>query len=113
MNKRFIIALAVAAAATMPRYVRAHEGHPHRLMGTVSARQQNRLDVRTTDGKLSTITVNEGTRVTRGKSPVPVDDIQPGERIVVVTMESKGKDGKVTLVATEVRLGAAKPRARE
>jgi hypothetical protein len=36
------------------------------------------------------------------------DEIQPGERVVVTAMETKDKDGKVAMVATEVRLGAAK-----
>jgi hypothetical protein len=33
--------------------------------------------------------------------------LKPGERVVVTATGTKGKDGKATLVATEVRLGAA------
>jgi hypothetical protein len=107
MNKRFVIGAALVAALAIPAYARAHEGHAHKVMGTVAMRHENHLEIKATDGKTSAVTLNEKTRILRGKTRVKVDDIKPGERVVVTAMETKGKDGKATMVATEVRLGAA------
>jgi len=97
--------MAVVAALAIPL---AHEGHVHKVMGTVSTLHENHLEVKATDGKTSTITLNEKTKILRGKAKVKVKDIQPGERVVVTATETKGKDGKTTMIATEVRMGAAK-----
>jgi len=107
MNRRLLIGAALAAALAIPAYVRAHEGHAHKVMGTVSVLHENHLEVKATDGKTATITLNEKTKVLRGKTAVKVDDIKSGERIVVTAMQTKDKDGKPVMVATEVRLGAA------
>jgi hypothetical protein len=106
-----IIGAALAAALLIPRYVRAHEGHPHKVMGSVVMRHENHLQVKSTDGKSSEITLNEKTKILRGTMRVKLDDIKPGERIVVTALETKGKDGKKTLVATEVKLGPVTPAA--
>lgn len=37
-----------------------------------------------------------------------MDNIKPGERIVVTRVERNGKDGMITMVATEVRLGTSR-----
>ena|SRR3970282_667331 len=107
MNRRFIIGAALAAALLIPRYVRGHEGHAHKVMGSVVMRHDNRLQVKSTDGKSADITLNAKTKILRGKTTVTLDAIKPGERIVVTALETKGTDGKKSLVATEIRLGAA------
>lgn len=111
MTRRFISGAALAAALSIPGYALAHEGHVHKVMGTVEMRHENHLEVKATDGKTSTITLNEKTRILRGKAAVKIDEIKPGERIVVTATETKDKDGKTILVATEIRLGAASPTA--
>jgi hypothetical protein len=107
MSRRFVIGAALVAALAIPPYVQAHEGHAHKVMGTVTTLHENHLEVKATDGKSSTITLNEKTKILRGKANAKLDDIKPGERVVVTATETKGKDGKATLVATEVRLGDA------
>lgn len=104
MNKGIIAAAFLAAALFMPRYARAHEGHVHKVMGTVATRHENHLEVKAPNGKRSTITLNEKTKILRGAAKVKIDDIKDGERIVVSATETKGKDGKTTLVATRVTL---------
>jgi hypothetical protein len=91
----------------IPQYARAHEGHVHKVMGTVSMRHENHLEVTTTDGKTSMITLNDKTKILRGKVKVKADDIKTGERVVVSATETKDKDGKTTMIAKEVRLPAA------
>jgi hypothetical protein len=107
MKRRWILGVAFVAALAIPRYVLAHEGHAHKVTGTVSTLHENHLEVKATDGKTSTITLNEKTKILRGKTNVKVDDIKPGERVVVTATETKSKDGKTTMIATEVRVGAA------
>lgn len=107
MTRRLILGVALVAALAIPGSALAHEGHAHKVMGTVSTLHENHLEVTTTDGKTSTITLNEKTKILRGKAKVKIDDIKPGERVVVTATETKGKDGKATMIATEVRLGAA------
>jgi hypothetical protein len=107
MNKRWILTMALAAVLAVPVYVRAHEGHAHKVMGTVATRHENHLEVKATDGKSSMITLNEKTKILRGKKKVTLDDIKAGERVVVTATQTKDKDGKVTMIATEVRLAAA------
>lgn len=111
MSRRFILGVALVAALAIPRYALAHVGHVHRVMGTVAMRHENHVDVKGTDGKTSTITLNEKTKILRGKAKVNADEIKPGERVVVRATEAKGKDGKTMLVATEIRLGTANPAA--
>ena len=60
-----------------------------------------------TDGKTWAITLNDKTRILRGKTPVKADGIKAGERVVVTAMETKSKDGKAMMMATEVKLAAA------
>ena len=107
MTRRLILGAALVAALAIPGYTFAHEGHVHKVMGTVTTLHENHLEVKATDGKTSTITLNEKTKILRGKAKVNVEELKPGERVVVTATETKGKDGKASLVATEVRLGAA------
>jgi hypothetical protein len=99
-----MIGAALVAALVAPPLARAHEGHAHKMMGTVAARHDNQLDVKATDGKTATVTLNDKTRVMRGKAKVALDDIKPGERVVVTATEQKGADGKSMMLASEVRL---------
>jgi hypothetical protein len=107
MTKRFMLGLAIVAGLAIPEYALAHEGHAHKVMGTVAALHENHLEVKATDGKTSMVTLNEKTKILREKTKVGVDQIKPGERVVVTANQTKGKDGKVTMIATEVRLAAA------
>lgn len=111
MTRRFIIGAALAAALVIPRYARGHEGHAHKVMGIVEMRHENHLQVKSADGKAVDITLNEKTRILRGKATVKRDDIKPGARVVVTAIETKGKDAKTTMVATEIKLGTDTPSA--
>lgn len=104
MSKRMMLGAVLLAALVAPPLARAHEGHAHKMMGTVAARHDNQLEVKAGDGKTATVVLNEQTRVLRGKTKVAVDDIKPGERVVVTATEQKGADGKPTMLASEVKL---------
>ena len=107
MSRQVILGAALVAALWVPEHALAHEGHAHKLMGVVTTVRENQLEVKATGGKTSTITLTDTTKILRGKTAADVRDIKRGERVVVTQIETKDKDGKPTLVATEVRLGAA------
>ncbi len=104
---RFVSTLAlVVVLAPVPRLL-AHPGHNHTIMGTVSMVGENRLEVKATDGKISVITLDDKTRILRGTAKVKPGTIKDGERVVVTALETKDKNGKAVVLATEVRLAAA------
>jgi hypothetical protein len=107
MPRRFILGAALVAALAIPRYALSHEGHAHRVMGTVVVRHEKHVEVKAADGKTSTIMLDEKTRILRGKAKANADEIKPGERVVVAAMETKDKEGKAIFVATVIRLGAS------
>jgi hypothetical protein len=87
--------------------VTAHEGHEHKIMGTISVVHENHLKIAGTDKKTHAVVLNEKTKVLRGTSAMKPADIKVGDRVVVTAIETKARDGKVTMVVKEVRLGAA------
>lgn len=81
----------------------AHEGHDHKIMGTVTMIHDNHLEVKAADGTTSSITLNDKTKVLRGKTVLKLADIKGGDRVVVTA----SSDEKGSLIAKEVRLGTA------
>jgi hypothetical protein len=92
---------------TMPALTWAHPGHTHKTMGVVETVHENHLQVKDTQGKSVTFTLDDKTRVRRGKTILKAADIKVGDRVVVVTTETKGKDGKAIVSVTEVQVGTA------
>jgi ketosteroid isomerase-like protein len=82
MTKRFVLGAALVVALVIPGYTLAHEGHAHKIMGTVTTLHKNHLEVKAPDGKTSTITLNEKTKILRGKAKAKVDEIKPGDWVV-------------------------------
>lgn len=85
----------------------AHEGHAHKVMGTVATIHDNHLEVKDKDGKITTHQLDAKTKIRRGKAVAKFVDIKVGDRVVVTTLESKDKAGKVVKTVTQVDLGAA------
>lgn len=103
INKlRLVLLQATAIIVCLAPLVMAHEGHDHRVMGTVAKIQENQLEVKAQDGKSVTVTLNDSTKIVRGKEKAERTEIKEGER-VVVTYVSKDK----VFVAKEVRLAPA------
>jgi hypothetical protein len=84
----------------------AHEGHVHTVMGTVTAQHDRQLEIKTADGKIATVTINDATVVLRGAEKLTPRDIAAGQRVVVDV-----GDGKTPLVARQVKLGVVKAAA--
>lgn len=81
----------------------AHEGHLHRVMGTVAAIDSAHVEIETKSGKKESFLLTKETRYVRGKRPGTATDVKVGERAVVSVIEKDGRN-----MATEVLLGDAK-----
>src|SRR5687767_5467532 len=98
--RRLMLGAALIAALAIPGYTLAHEGHVHKVMGTVTTLHEDQLEVKASNGKTWMITLNVKTKVLRGKTKVTPQDMKPGERVLVTATETKGKDGRLTMIAT-------------
>ena len=82
--------------------VPAHEGHVHKMMGTVTAVDATHLDMDSKNGGKVSILLNKDTKCLMGDAPAAVSDIKVGERVVVSAVQ-EGKN----MVAREVRMAAS------
>ena len=102
MSRRWMIGAALAAVLLIPVAARAHEGHAHKVMGTVSAIDGLQLKVKTTDGKTVTVLMDGKTTLTRGKAKLNAAAVKVGDRVVV-----EGPEAKATITAKTIQLGEA------
>ena len=103
MKKLFVV-VALAAALLVPGVVRAHTGHVHKVMGTVSAVTPTQLEVTTTDGKTAVVLLNAKTVYEQGKTKADLKALKLGDRVVV---EGTQATGAKHVTAQKVRIGAA------
>ena len=103
MNRTWI-AGALAVLLVIPAVLSAHAGHVHKIMGTVMARDDTHVEVKTPSGEVLSIAVNDKTSVIRAKKKITYSEVQTGRRVVVDI-----GDGEDPLIAREIEVGAAKP----
>ena len=84
MIRRMTMALAAVftLALVFGSVVRAHEGHDHKIMGTVTMAAADHVMLKDTDGKDVTVKVNKDTKV-KAKTTVKVEEIKAGTRVVI------------------------------
>jgi hypothetical protein len=95
-----ILALAVLALASGARLL-AHEGHEHKVMGTVTMAAADHVMLKDKDGKDVTVKVTKDTKV-KAKPAVKVEEIKVGTRVVVTAVEEKDK----SMTAKTIEVGA-------
>jgi len=106
MRTRRVVAVAAAFALLLSVGAFAHEGHPHRFLGTLSAVHGSQLEVKTTDGKTVVFTLDAKTVIQQGRAKADVKELKVGERIVISALPVAG--GKV-MTAINVQLRALAP----
>ncbi len=89
MQKKWIVAAALAGLLVVPATARAHAGHTHKVMGTVSRVEGTHVTVKTTDGKTVMVVLDNKTTVTRGQIKLDASAVKAGERVVVEGTEAK------------------------
>jgi hypothetical protein len=101
-----LLALVVLAlgSGTAPL---AHEGHDHKVMGTVTMAAVDHVMLKDRDGKDVLVKVTKDTRV-KAKPVLKVEEIKPGTRIVVTAVENKDK----SMTAKTIEVGAAQAAAK-
>lgn len=102
MIRSWVVGMVLVVAFAAPVALRAHEGHTHKAMGTIEAVKDNRVDVKTTDGKLVTVVLNAKTAITRGKAKLDATALNVGERVSIDYTMAKNVN-----TATAVKLGTA------
>jgi uncharacterized Zn ribbon protein len=70
--------------------LRAHEGHPHKIMGTVTMASVDHLMLKDREGKDITVRVAKDTKV-KAKPALKVEEIKRGTRVVVTALQEKDK----------------------
>ena len=98
--------MAMAAVIVMlgaPAF--AHEGHPHKMLGTVTMAAPDHLMMKTTDGKDATVQITAETKILKGKKAMTVDDLKAGVRVVVTAIMQKDM-----MKAKTIEIGAATTR---
>lgn len=101
MVRKLFIFAAIAAALALPAVARAHGGHAHKVMGTVSSVDGNHITVKAADGKSVMVMIDAKTAITRGKTKLDAASLKVGDRVV-----AEGAEEKEMIMATAVRVGA-------
>ena len=105
MTRRLMLTV-VAMVAVFTLQGLAHEGHDHKVLGTVTMAAPDHVMLKDKDDKDVTVYINRDTKVLRDKKPAKVDDIRSGIR-VVITARTVKENGIDKMVARQIELGAA------
>jgi hypothetical protein len=92
----FIVAFGLSVAW-------AHDGHVHRIMGTVMARDAKHVEVKTPSGEVLSIAITPKTTAMRNKKKVDLGEVQVGRRVVVDI-----GNGEDPLMAGDIQVGATR-----
>jgi hypothetical protein len=87
--KNWIGSLTVVAALALPIVARAHEGHVHKALGTISSVHSDHVEIETTDGKTLKMMLDKKTSVMRGKDRLDTTALHIGDRVSVEYREAK------------------------
>lgn len=102
MTKMKILSAAVVALWLSAGLATAHEGHDHKVMGTVAAVDAKHIEVTDRDGKRTTFLLTPQSTYQHGTMAADASNVAVGQRVVVVyVMNEKDK----TNVAKQVLIG--------
>ncbi|MGH9384265.1 MAG: hypothetical protein ACRD2N_08290 [Vicinamibacterales bacterium] len=88
MVRRLILA-ALAFTLVLPGVVRAHPGHDHKIMGTITAVDATHIVLKATDGSEKSIQIVPTTMFKKGKAKGAATDLKVGLRVVVSIADEK------------------------
>lgn len=108
MRKTVVLGVILMAALAMPVALRGHEGHAHKVMGTVILRNGNQVELKTADGRSVTVVLTDKTTFARGKQKVDGTNVKAGERIVVDVVGEKDMTAKAVALAVPTTTAAKK-----
>jgi Domain of unknown function (DUF5666) len=79
----------------------AHEGHDHKIMGTVTMSAADHVMLKDKDGKDVTVKVTKDTKI-KSKPALKVEEIKAGTRVVITATQAKDK----SFTAKSIEVGA-------
>lgn len=93
MTRRMMLTLAGAAslALALPPGALAHEGHAHRVLGTVDAIDATHIEVTAQDGKKESYSLTKQTRYLKGTVAAKASDVTVGRRVALSVVEEGGQ----------------------
>jgi hypothetical protein len=97
----------LALSLLIPAVPIAHPGHDHKVMGTISSIDKNKLMVKTTEGKDATVEILPTTTFKTGSKKGVQADLKVGMRIV-----ASGPEGE-PLKAKEIQYSAPTTTAKQ
>jgi hypothetical protein len=100
--KKMLMMVVLAAALALPGAAVAHEGHAHRVLGTITAINGNHITVKTTTGKDAMVMLDAKTKLTQGKNKLEASSLKVGDRIA-----AEGAEGKGMMTAALIKVGTA------
>ena len=104
--KQFIFAV-LALSLLVPAMPMAHPGHDHKLMGTISSIDKNKIVMKTTEGKDMTFEVTPVTIFKTGTKRGEQSALKAGMRVVVNVGDGveplKAKDVQYSSVTTTAK----------
>jgi hypothetical protein len=95
-----LLALTMLAPGSEVRLL-AHEGHEHKVMGTVTMAAADHVMLKDQDGKDIMVKVTKDTKV-KAKPAVKVAEMKVGTRVVITAVEEKDK----SMTAKAIEVGA-------
>jgi len=100
--KHWIVALVAVLGLVVPGLAVAHQGHTHKVLGTVASLDDPHFDIKTTDGKTVTIMIDASTVITRGKEKIDAGLLKLGDRVSI-----EAKQEKDMMMAHTIKVGTA------
>jgi hypothetical protein len=109
MIRRLTLALVALFTFTvgLGTVVRAHEGHDHKIMGTVTMAAADHVMLKDKDGKDVTVKVTKDTKV-KSTPALKVEEIKAGTRIVITATQAKDKSFTAKAIEVGVATAATK-----
>jgi hypothetical protein len=105
MTRRLMFAV-LATLAVFPVAGLAHEGHDHRVLGTVTMVASDHVMLKDPENKDVTVYLNRETKFLRDKKPAKAEDIRAGLRVVITATTVK-ENTVEKMVAKLIELGPA------
>ena len=106
MKQLMTIALFLVASTSLTTF--AHEGHAHKVMGTVVSITAEQIEVSTPEGKKETLPLTKETVFKKDKAVITAKDVAVGTRVVLSVVEKEGKK-----IVGEVVIGVAAAPAKK
>ena len=99
--KRAAVVLSLAALLAAPSLLLAHEGHVHKVMGTVTAVSASQIEVDTKDAKKQAYALSKETVYRRGNAQASASDVKVGARVVLSVVEEHGATSVTEVLMAE------------